>query len=192
MVVGEAGETVSGIRGIRRLRPELTLVEFSSEVVDGPLICNMVKMKGLATKVVLIAEDIRGENVYKAVVAGSDNVLPLHAAPDNLLKSIRAVLKGEMMLTHTVQTELQNYLEKRESGTQIIADRVSSRPLLSDTELQVLQMLAKGMSIHATGQALHLSPSTVKNHRQSIFAKLGVKNAPAAVYFAVQKDILHC
>lgn len=191
-VVGEAEDTASAIRGIHRMRPHVGLVELFSNVVDGILICKTIKIKGLATKVVLVAEDVVGVEVYKAVTAGADGYLTLHETPENILSCIRETTQGQISFVHPAQAVLQNYLQKQEVNAQAKIECFPPQLLLSHAELQILQFLAKGLSIRDTGQILHLSPSTVKNHRQSLFAKLGVRNAPAAVYSAIQRNILNC
>lgn len=181
-LVGQTSDVDSTLRSIRRLHPNVGLVESFAEK-GGLRICDDVNAHGLSTRILLLASEPNGEDVYHAIAAGAAGYLTPQEPLDGILSAIENSLLGGVSISIDAQTALQNYLKRRETTD---LEAASPRPLLSCREINILRRLAEGLSIAETAQLMHLSPSTVKNQRQSIFVKLSVPNAPAAVYKAVQ------
>lgn len=189
VVVGEADDMAGATKGITRLHPDIGTVELSSGI-DGVRVCDIVKAKGAETRILLLAMEARGEEVYRAIAAGAAGYLTRGESPEAIRLAIKHALGGEVSISHDAQTAFQEYLQEQEAHVRAKAVGQSPTPLLSAAEFQVLRHTAKGISIDETARLMYISTSTVKNHRQSLFAKLGVANAPAAVYTAIKRGIL--
>ena len=187
--VGEAGDIAKATRKIHSAHPHIAMVEFADKI-DGIQLCNVVRTRGMGTRVLLLAMEVSGEDVYNAVTAGAAGYLTSKARVKDIRRAIKDAVAGEMTISHDAQGPFQSYLQEEETHARAKADIQPPIPLLSAAELQVLRHMAKGMSIAETARLMYLSASTVKNHRQSLFAKLSVANAPAAIYTAIQQGIL--
>lgn len=190
VLVGEADDANTTVKEICRVRPDIAVVELAA-VDDAILVCDVVKTKGIGTRVLFLATETCGEEVYRAIAAGATAYLGRGESLESVLRAIRSAALGEVSISQEAQAALQEYLLEREVLARAQAEVESPRPLLSDVELQVLRHTAKGASIEETARLMYLSASTIKNHRQSLFAKLGVPNAPAAIYEAIRRGILH-
>lgn len=187
--VGEAGDMPKAIREIRSAHPHIAMVEFADKV-DGVHVCNVVKTRGMGTRVLLLAMEASGEDVYNAVTAGAAGYLTGRARVKDIRRAIKDAVAGEVTISHDAQGPFQSYLQEQEAHARAKADIQPPTPLLSAAEQQILRHMARGMSIAETARVMYLSASTVKNHRQSLFAKLSVANAPAAIYTAIQRGLL--
>lgn len=187
--IGEAGDMPKAIRKIHTSHPHIAFVEFADNI-DGIHICNVVRTRGMGTRVLLLATEASGEDVYNAVTAGAAGYLTCNTRVKEIRRAIKHVVAGETTISHDAQGPFQSYLQEEETHARAKADIQPPTPLLSAAELQILRHMAKGLSIAETARLMYLSASTVKNHRQSLFAKLSVANAPAAIYTAIQRGIL--
>ncbi len=163
------------------LSPQVALIDRTMPEVDGMQVLRMVIQAELATRVVLFAEDAEGDDVHEAVVAGAAGYVDKHEPLRAISEAICRVGRGERYLSPQAQAALFDRLTVRPS---------SVHRLLSERELEVLQRTAEGASSAQIGRGLHLSQSTVKNHQQHIYEKLGVSKAPAAVLEAVRLGLL--
>lgn len=148
----------------------------------------MASREGLATRVLLLSEECRGPDVYQAMVAGAIGYLSTRDTVEDLCRAIRRSAVGRRTFSNVAVTALQGYLQQQALVND--AQSPGARPLLTSRELQVLQCIAEGISIAQTGRRLHMSGATVRNHRHSVFAKLDVANAPAAVYIGMCRGLL--
>ena len=167
---------------IRALSPQVALVDRTMPDVDGMQVLRMVVQADLATRVVLFAEDAEGDDVHEAVVVGAAGYVDKHEPLRAISEAICRVARGERYLSPQAQAALIERLTLRPSS--------SVHRLISERELEILQRTAEGASSAQIGRQLHLSQSTVKNHQQHIYEKLGVSKAPAAVLEAVRLGLL--
>jgi DNA-binding NarL/FixJ family response regulator len=166
---------------IDALAPAVALVDRTMPDIDGMEVLRMVVQAQLATHVVLFAEAAEGEDVHEAVVCGAAGYVDKHEELRAISEAICRVGRGERYLSPQAQAVLFERLTMRSP---------SVAKLLSERELEILQRTADGVSSAQIGRQLHLSQSTVKNHQQHIYEKLGVSKAPAAVLEAVRLGLL--
>lgn len=190
VIVGEAEDASQAVAKARRLRPEIILCEFELPGGDATHICATVASEGLATRVLILSTDCQGHVVSQAVSAGVAGYLSKHDPTERIVSAIRRVAAGQPVFSDEAQTGIQLYLQLQMRSPEASRYDLSSRPLLTDRELQVLRCIADGVSVADTGRRLAASLSTIKNHRQSIFVKLNVPNAPAAVYEAMHRGLI--
>lgn len=187
-LVGENDSSRKSVRQLRRCRPDVALIEQRDDNSDHWRTLDAIKVRGLAVRVLLISSQPRGEVVYHAMTAGAAGFITRQSAPGRIIEAIETAAAGKVALSPDAQSSLQSHLQYQNDHQD--EAHASQPPRLSDVELEVLYLTAQGLSNRETGRLLHISPSTVKSHRQSLFAKLGVPNAPAAIYRAIQSGLL--
>lgn len=187
LLVGENDSIRQSLWQLRRLKPDVALIEQQDNDTYWQTL-NAIKVRGLAVRVILVAIHPRGEVIYHAMTAGAAGYITRHAPPDRIIEAIEIAAAGNVALSPDAQSSLQSFLQYQSNHQQ--EQQTHHAPRLSEMELDVLYLIAQGLSNSETGRLLHISSSTVKNHRQNLFAKLGVPNAPAAVYRAIQNGLL--
>ena len=119
--------------------------------------------------------------VYRAVALGAAAYLSKEADRATIFDAVAAVARCETVLSPEIQSGLATQIQLREA---------ESRPVLSPREQEVLLRIAEGGSAPEIARQLHLSPSTVKTHLQSLYEKLGVSDRAAAVAEAMRSGLL--
>jgi len=189
-LLGEAEDTQAAIKGISRLRPHIAMTEIV-DGLDGIHICEVMKTKGVGARILIFAMEAYSKEVYNAITAGAVGYITRSESVEDIRRAVQNAMSGKITISYDAQTALQEYLQEQDAHSRAKADIPSPWPLLSAAELQILRHIAQGSSIAETAHLMYLSTSTVKNHRQSLFAKLSVRNAPAAIYTALKSGILN-
>ncbi len=187
LLVGEDDALRPPLRELRRLKPDVALIEQQDDHKYWQTL-DAIKVHGLAVRVILVAIHPRGEVIYHAMTLGAAGYITRQTPPDRIIEAIEIAAAGNVALSPDAQSALQAFLQYQSNHQQ--EQQPHQLPRFSEIELEVLYLIAQGLSNSETGRLLHISSSTVKNHRQNLFAKLGVPNAPAAVYRAIQNGLL--
>ena len=180
-VVGEAGDGQTALREIRALEPAVALLDVKMPGLDGTEVTHALKRDRIPTRVVLLSAHAPAELVYRAIALGAAAYLPKESSREDICDAVAAVARGETRLSPEVQAELVRQIQMRE---------VQNRAALSPREREVLTLIAEGLSAPDVAAALHLSPSTIKTHLQSLYEKLGVSDRAAAVATAMRQGLL--
>src|SRR5476651_2767135 len=168
-IVGEAQNGVECIKLLAKLKPDILLLDLRMPDKDGLEVLEEVNFDTTPTRVIVLtaAEDDR--DVVRAMRLGARGVVLKQSASDLLLKSIRKVYDGEIWLDNRMTAEVIDAFKKSaESGQR------REKPLLSDREKEIVQLVAQGFRNREIGEKLFISEQTVKNHLHNIFDKLGV------------------
>lgn len=180
VLVGEASDGAEALDQIRELRPDVALLDLEMPRLDALEVLAALARELLPTRVLVISELADGAVVHEAVAAGAAGYLTKREPLRAISGAIRSVARGRRHLSADAQTALLDELERR----------LRSRPLLTERELEILRLTAAGVSSAEIARQLYLSESTVKNHQQHAYRKLGVAKAPAAVYEAMRRGLL--
>ena len=180
-LVGEAGDGREALAGIKRLTPAVALLDVKMPGLDGAAIAQALRRDNVPTRVVLISAHAPSELVYRAISLGAAAYLSKEASRDEICDTVAAVARGETRLSPEIQGELVRQIQMRALG---------DRPVLSQREREVLELIAEGLSAPDIGKRLHVSPATVKTHLQSLYEKLGVSDRAAAVASAMRTGLL--
>lgn len=189
-VVAEAEDGYEAIWQIRHVMPDLAVIERELPNIDGLHVLATLYREGIATRLLLLARYCPGRDVLRAFELGAAAYLSKHQPVAALIEAMRAVADGERALSPEAEASQTLALADQNLARLRSGRRTPASDILTKTELDILTCIAEGLSISATAQRLHISVSTVKNHRHNLFDKLGVSNAPAAVYRAVQMQLL--
>lgn len=185
-IVGEAGDGEQAVSLARQLLPDMVIMDISMPNLDGLEATRQIKASNPSIMVLALTVHTDDESVLEILQAGAAGYLVKNLVTDEVVRSIRAVLAGEMVLSPSIGKLLLKY-----------AARYPTRPLplgtgekLSTRELEVLKLTARGMSNKDIAQALGINLRTVKGHQADIFSKLGVASRTEAVITGLRAGIL--
>ena len=180
-LVGEVSDGREALAEIRRLQPDVAVLDLKMPELDALQVLNAVQRDGLGTRVVLLSAFLEGALVFQAVAAGAAAYLSKDADRRQVCDAIAAVARGETVLDPDAQAGIAG--EVRVRGR-------AARPALTSREREILVYVAEGRGAPEIGTLLHLSPATIKSHLQSIYEKLGVSERAAAVAEAMRRGLL--
>ncbi len=184
-IVGEASNGVECTKMLTKLKPDILLLDLRMPEKDGLGVLEEVNFDTLPTRVIVLtaAEDDR--DVVRAMRLGARGVVLKQSASDLLLKSIRKVNDGEIWLDNRMTAEVIDAFKKSsESGQR------REKPLLSDREKEIVQLVAQGFRNREIGEKLFISEQTVKNHLHNIFDKLGVSDRLELALYAIHHRLI--
>lgn len=180
-LVGAAADGRAVLEEIKRLEPDVAVLDLKMPELDGLQVLNALQRDGSKTRVVLLSAFLDGSVVFQAVAAGAGAYLSKDAERRDICDAIAAVARGETVLSPAAQAGLA--AEVRVRG------RVE-RPALSPREHEILVHVAKGRGAPEIAKLLFLSVATVKGHLQAVYEKLGVSDRAAAVAEGMRRGLL--
>ena len=185
VIVGEASNGNDCIKMLTKLKPDILLLDLRMPDKDGLAVLEEVNFDQLPTRVVVLtaAEDDR--DVVRAMRLGARGVVLKQSASDLLLKSIRKVADGEIWLDNRMTAEVIDAFKKSAE-----AGQRREKPLLSDREKEIVQLVAQGFRNREIGEKLFISEQTVKNHLHNIFDKLGVSDRLELALYAIHHRLI--
>jgi DNA-binding NarL/FixJ family response regulator len=180
-VCGEAGNASEGIDVIRRLRPDLAIVDLSLPGANGIELIKNIRAE--FPKLPILVLSMHDESLYalRALRAGAEGYVMKHEAMANVIQAIREVFDGRPYLSPAMAAQVITKFAHRNAEGE--ADPVER---LSDRELEILELIGKGKEVRQIAKLLHLSPKTVETHRAHIKDKLDLKNSREVARFAMQ------
>jgi two-component system, NarL family, nitrate/nitrite response regulator NarL len=184
-IIGEASNGVECVKMLGKFKPDILLLDLRMPEKDGLGVLEEVNFDSLPTRVIVLtaAEDDR--DVVRAMRLGARGVVLKQSASDLLLKSIRKVYDGEIWLDNRMTAEVIDAFKKSsESGQR------REKPLLSDREKEIVQLVAQGFRNREIGEKLFISEQTVKNHLHNIFDKLGVSDRLELALYAIHHRLI--
>lgn len=177
MVVGEAARGDDALFLIDQLRPDVALLDCRLPGVDGTRVAQLIHARGLETRVLALSAYTDEHYVQSMLLAGATGYLLKEEALDTVIDAIRAVHRGEVWYSREVMSKVADLAR---SG----ANTASGQAGLTDREMGVLRLLARGWDNQRIAKDLHISEGTVKNHVTSIYTKLDVRTRAEAVAWA--------
>jgi two-component system, NarL family, nitrate/nitrite response regulator NarL len=180
-LVAECGDGRVALEEVRRLRPEVAVLDVKMPGLDGTGVLNAVTRDGLGTRVAFLSAYLDGPLVYSAIVSGATAYLSKGASRREICDAIAAVARGETVLAAEAQAGIAHEVRLR---------RGDDRPALTEREREILALTAQGHSAPEIAQRLYLSTATVKTHLHHLYEKLGVSDRAAAVAKAMRQGLL--
>ncbi|MER5266462.1 response regulator transcription factor [Actinosynnema sp. NPDC002837] len=175
-VVGEAADGAEAVTVVRALRPDVVLMDLRMPGVDG--VTAIERLRGCPTKVLVLTTYDTDSDVLPAIKAGATGYLLKDTPRDELFRAVRSAARGEAVLSPSVATRLVGQV------------RQPMAEPLSDREVEVLGLIARGCTNREAAAKLFISEATVKTHLVHVYAKLGVKDRAAAVAVAYERGLL--
>ncbi|TME46803.1 MAG: response regulator transcription factor [Chloroflexi bacterium] len=186
-VVGEATNGEEAIGSWRQLRPDLILMDVRMPKLDGlEASRRILKDGGDGTRVVILTTFDLDEYVYAALRAGASGFLLKDLTPEQLVSSIRIVLNGDALLAPSITRRLVERFARPDTTSRGTADLST----LTARELEVLRLMARGLSNAEIAERLFLSETTIKTHVARILPKLDLRDRVQAVVFAYESGLI--
>ncbi|MFC1902980.1 response regulator [Chloroflexota bacterium] len=182
-VVGEAENGTEAIKKAGELQPDIILMDLRMPEVDGVEAMRLIKVKNPDMKFIVLTTYDNDEYIFKGIEAGARAYLLKDAPREELFKAIRTVYKGESLIQPAVASKVLDRFAE-------LSHQAKAPGELSERELEVLKLMAKGAANKEISASLYISESTVKTHIQSIFLKLGACDRTEAVTQAIKKGII--
>jgi two-component system NarL family response regulator len=175
-VVAEVSNGQQAVEMFRQHLPDVTLLDLRMPVMGGVEAAAAIKALHPGARMVALTTYGGDEDIKRALNAGVQAYLTKDVLHDELLKAIRAVHAGQTYLPAAVAASLAAQLP---------------RPDLSAREIQVLELIVRGLANKQIAYALSIAEHTVKNHVKNILSKLGVQDRTQAATAAIQRGIVH-
>jgi DNA-binding NarL/FixJ family response regulator len=187
-VVGEAADGEEALARASELRPDVVLMDIRMPRLDGIEATRRLIAAGeTAPRVLVLTTFDLDEYVFEALRSGAAGFMLKDARPAQLADAVRTVARGEALLAPAVTRRLiERYVHRRPAETTLAA-RFQE---LTERELEVLQLLTRGLSNAEIGARLFLSAATVKTHVTRLLAKLHVRDRVQAVVLAYEAGIV--
>src|SRR6266487_2734253 len=180
-VCGEASNASEAMDVIRKLDPDLAIVDLSLPGANGIELIKNIRAE--FPKLPILVLSMHDESLYalRALRAGAEGYVMKHEAMANVVQAIHEVFSGRPYLSPAMAAQVITRFAYRQSEGE--TDAVER---LSDRELEILELIGKGNEVPQIAKTLRLSPKTVETHRAHIKEKLNLQNARQVARFAVQ------
>lgn len=188
-IVGEADDGLQAVALAQSLRPDVVMMDIRMPRLDGIAATERItgRRPQSDTRVLILTTFDTDEHVYRALRAGASGFLLKDAPPEHLVAGVRVVAAGDALLAPSVTRRL---IEGFVQGAAPPVSPLLGQDELTERELEVLRLVAQGLSNLEIGERLHLAESTVKSHVGGILAKLGMRDRVQAVVAAYESGLV--
>jgi len=180
IVTGSAADAKEALQGIAKTKPDLAIVDISLEGTSGIELTKNILAKHPKIFVLIISMYDESLHLERALRAGAKGYLTKQEATDHVVTAIRKVLGGDIYMSDKWRDKLAGKFVS--GGTA----KDSSPGMLTDRELEVLQLIGQGYSTQKIADELHVSGKTVESHYANIKDKLDLKNSHELIQYAVK------
>lgn len=186
-VVGEAADGHEAITAVRRLRPDILLMDIRMPAMDGLEAARQILAHSVAPpKIIMLTTFDLDRYVYAALSAGASGFLLKDVTPEQLVASIRLVNVGDALLAPAITRRLVARFTAAGPAEGVHRDLAALTP----RELEILTLLGRGLSNKELAARLHLSETTIKSHVAHVFAKLNLRDRAQAVVVAYETGLV--
>jgi DNA-binding NarL/FixJ family response regulator len=186
-VVGEASDGREAIARAVELRPDVVLMDIRMPELDGLEATRRLLGDGGGTHVLILTTFDLDEYVYEAMKAGASGFLLKDVRPEQLADAVRVVAAGDALLAPTITRRLIEQFVSRPAPGSSVPSELSQ---LTDRELEILKLVARGLSNAEIASYLFLSEATVKTHVTHILAKLKLRDRVQTVVLAYESGLV--
>jgi len=184
-VVGEAEDGMQAVKLANQLEPDVVIMDIAMPLLNGLEATRQIRRNHPQTKVLILTMHENEEYIRQVLASGAMGYILKDAAARELLDAIRAVHRGEAILSPAVtRLVIEDYLRWGELQPQ------NDASILSPRERQVLQLIAEGYTNKQIAEILSISIKTVQAHRTSIMNKLDLHDRGELIKYAIQKKII--
>jgi NarL family two-component system response regulator LiaR len=182
-IVGEGANGEEVVQLVNELKPDVVIMDIAMPKLNGIEATRQIKVTNPRTGVLILSAYDDDEYVFALLKAGAAGYLLKSVSGDELVRAVKAIHNGEPVLAPTIARKVMNYFK--------LSDKVptmeNDSEHLSELELDIIRLAAKGLTNKDIADRLHLSYRTIEGHLRDIFNKLGVGSRTEAVLYGLKK-----
>jgi DNA-binding NarL/FixJ family response regulator len=186
-VVAEASGGEQAVAAVRRFEPDVTLMDIRMPGLDGLAATRRILDDGSLTRILVLTTFDLDEYVFEALRSGASGFMLKDASAEELVEGVRVLARGEALLAPAVTRRVIETFAQAPRPDERLSDALAE---LSERELEVLRLVARGLSNGEIAERLVIGIPTVKSHVSSILAKAGLRDRVQAVVFAYESGLL--
>jgi DNA-binding NarL/FixJ family response regulator len=186
-VVGEASDGEDAAALAEDKAPDVILMDVRMPRMSGTEACLTIKQVAPSAKIIMLTMSDEEADLYDAIKNGASGYLLKDASIDEVSQAIRLVADGQSLISPSMAAKL---LEEFKTISRTGGKPVEMAPKLTDRELEVLNLVARGLNNREIARDLYISENTVKNHVRNILEKLQLHSRMEAVMYAVREKLL--
>ena len=181
-VVAEASNGADAIKLAVELDPDLILLDLNMQGMDGLETLRCLRNEGVTSRIVMLTVSDADEDVLNAISAGADGYLLKDMEPEDMLVQIERALSGKMVLSEAITQVLATAIRNPTGKTEAASDSLTQR------ELEILKLIAKGLSNKLIARELDISDGTVKVHVKHLLKKLHLRSRVEAAVWMINQQ----
>lgn len=184
-VVAQASDGEEAIRLVAEHRPDMVLMDINMPNVDGVEATRHITAEFPETGVIILTMYRRDDYVFEAIKVGANGYLLKEVELDELLDAVRAVARGEAVIDSAIANRVLAEFRRPDPA----AEEEDDEPDLAERDVEILRLLAQGLSNQEIADHLFIAEKTVRNRLSGIFRRLHLDNRTQAALYAIQEGI---
>ncbi len=188
-VIGEAGDAVAAVDRASELLPDVVLLDVRMPKGSGIEACVAIKEVAPSARIIMLTISDEEADLYEAIKAGATGYLLKEISIDEVASAVRAVYDGQSLISPAMASKLLTEFALMAKRSNERSQQVPT-PRLTERELEVLKLVARGLNNRDIAKELFISENTVKNHIRNILEKLQLHSRMEAVVYAVREKLL--
>jgi len=186
-VVGEAGNGREAVEAAQLLKPDVVLMDIRMPGLDGIDATRRLFERPHPPRVLMLTTFDLDQYIYEALKAGASGFMLKNAPPDRLAEAVRTIAAGDALLAPAITRRVIEQFVSRPRAGDELPERLSE---LTARELEVLTLIARGLSNAEIAQSLFLSEATVKTHVNRVLTKMTLRNRTQAAVLAYESGLV--
>jgi len=183
-VIGEAKDGAEAVSKAKELKPDIVLIDLRMPEMDGVEAIREISAIEPDIKFIILTTYSDDEYIFRGIEVGARAYLLKDAPREELFRAIRTVYRGESLIQPVVASKVLDRFAE-------LSRHAQAPETLSEREIEVLKLMAKGAANKEIATQLSITNSTVKTHITSIFQKLNASDRTEAVTLAIKRGIIH-
>lgn len=185
VLLGIAGDGRTAVEMVRQLHPDIAILDVRMPIMDGVEAAGIIRKKYPAVKVVMLTTFPDDEYVHEALKLGAHGYLLKDISINLLIKSLESVAEGAVLLSPQISGHFTSVPSRTRMERQV-PDRLRE---LTEREMEILTLIARGYGNHEIEQALNLGKQTIRNYISSIYSKIDVKDRFEAMRIGIESGL---
>jgi DNA-binding NarL/FixJ family response regulator len=188
-VVGEASNGKEAVERLAACAPDVILLDIDMPICSGLEAVKVIKSKNPQIHIVMLTVSDDDQDLFRSIKSGAEGYLLKNLEPEDLYEMLCGVMRGEAPITGIMATKI---LEELRRPHPISESKEEGEDRLTEREIEVLRLIAEGMTNKGIAESLNISENTVKVHVRTTLEKLHLSNRVQAAVHAVKEGLLDC